>query len=91
MHYLTRQRLHLSRFHPLMKVLLTLGAPPGEPGFAVDIIHDGAGRTLTRVVLRNAALSVSGGRPTNFDDDSMQRNDHIDPRTSIPLPAARLA
>ena len=24
MHYLTRQRLHLSRFHPLMKVLLTL-------------------------------------------------------------------
>lgn len=24
MHYLTRQRLHLSRFHPLMKALLTL-------------------------------------------------------------------
>ncbi|HTE06387.1 MAG TPA: hypothetical protein VK824_09340 [Planctomycetota bacterium] len=24
MHYLTRQRLHLSRFHPLMKVLLSL-------------------------------------------------------------------
>ncbi len=24
MHYLTRQRLHLSRFHPLMKLLLTL-------------------------------------------------------------------
>jgi len=71
--------------------LLALGAPPGEPGFAVDVVHDGAGRTLTRVVLRDAALSVSGGRPTGFDDGGVQRGDHIDPRTGVPLPAARLA
>jgi thiamine biosynthesis lipoprotein len=71
--------------------LLAIGAPPGEPGFPVDVVHDGAGRTLTRVVLHDGALSVSGGRPSGFQDGSVVRGDHFDPGTGLPLPAARLA
>ncbi len=71
--------------------LLALGAPPGEPGFAVPIVHDGSGRELTQVVLRDGALSVSGGDLVGFDDGGVERGHGFDLRRGEPVPAARLA
>ncbi len=71
--------------------LLALGAPPGERGFAVPVVHDGAGRTLTHVLLRDGALSVSGGQAAGFDDGGVERGGCLDPRTGLPAPAAVLA
>jgi len=71
--------------------LLALGAPPGKPGFEVPIVHDGAGRTLTRVVLHDGALSVSGGDLVGWPDGDVERGHSLEPRTGEPVPAARLA
>lgn len=71
--------------------LLAVGAPPGEAGFEVPVVHDGAGRELTRLLLRDAALSVSGGQPAGFDDAGTERGGCLDPRTGEPVPAAVLA
>lgn len=71
--------------------LLALGAPPGERGFAVPVVHDGAGRTLTQVLLHDAALSVSGGQAAGFDDGGLERGGCIDPLTGLPVAAAGLA
>jgi thiamine biosynthesis lipoprotein len=71
--------------------LLALGAPPGEAGFEVPIVHDGAGRTLTHVTLHDGALSVSGGDLVGWPDGKLQRGHNIEPRTGEPVPAARLA
>ncbi|MCB9898938.1 MAG: FAD:protein FMN transferase [Planctomycetes bacterium] len=70
---------------------LALGAPPGEPGFELSVQHDGTGRVLARVTLVDAALSVSGGLPDGFDDGAVTRGHVLDPRSGVPLPAARLA
>jgi thiamine biosynthesis lipoprotein len=71
--------------------LLALGAPPGERGFTLPVVHDGAGRTLTQVLLHDVALSVSGGQAAGFDDGGLERGGCIDPLTGLPVPAAGLA
>jgi thiamine biosynthesis lipoprotein len=71
--------------------LLALGAPPGERGFTLPVVHDGGGRTLTQVLLHDGALSVSGGQAAGFHDGGVERGGCIDPRDGQPVPAAALA
>ncbi len=71
--------------------MLALGAPPGQPGWIVPIVHDGSGRTLAELLLVDGALSVSGGAAAGFADGDVERGSVLDPREGLPVPAARLA
>ena len=71
--------------------LLALGPPPGRDAWVVPVAHDDAGEAVTTVSLTRGALSVSGGSLRQFVDGDVVRGPVLDPRSGVPVPAARLA
>jgi thiamine biosynthesis lipoprotein len=71
--------------------LLALDAPPGQDGWAVPVVHDGPGRTVTEIDLVHGALSVSSAGASSFDDGEIARGHVIDPKSGVPIEAGRLA
>lgn len=60
--------------------VLALKPPPGLSGWPVTISHPGSGKTISRIYLKNNALSGSG----------LQKGQHIiDPRRFRPIPVGR--
>ena len=58
--------------------VLALGPPPGDAGWLVPVVHDGAGLAVETVVLVDAALSVSGSALRAFDDRGTERGQSLD-------------
>lgn len=64
---------------------VALGAPPGEPGWAVRVpLPFDREQTLSTVYLRDGALSTSGNYERFFDLDGRRYSHIIDPRTGVP-------
>ncbi len=63
-----------------------LGAPPGEPGWSIKVPAPAhAGRTLSTVRLRDAAVSTSGGYGKSFERAGRHYGHILDPRSGRPV------
>lgn len=71
--------------------LLALDPPPGRDAWAVPVVHDAQGRTVTEIDLVRGALSVSSAGASSFDDGAVARGHVIDPASGVPVEAGRLA
>ncbi|MDH7569855.1 MAG: FAD:protein FMN transferase, partial [Armatimonadota bacterium] len=67
-----------------------IGAPPGEKGWGVGVVHPlEPSRRLGTVVVRNASLSTSGAEKEFFEVDGRRFGHILDPRTGWPATAAQ--
>jgi thiamine biosynthesis lipoprotein len=66
--------------------IAALGAPPGEPGWLVQVPHPGdRARSVSTVLLRDSALSTSGSSAQFFRAGRRTYSHIFDPRTGRPV------
>jgi len=71
--------------------VIALGAPPGSPGWPVDIVGPGSSGPLQTAMLRNRALATSASRGAVIRLGTVERGHLMDPRDAWSQPAIRQA
>ena len=64
--------------------LLAMGAPPGKPGWIVQLQHPYNESTLEEASIKDEAVSTSGYLHDHFEVDGKKYGHIIDPRTGMP-------
>jgi len=64
--------------------MVAIGAPPGKPGWTVQLRHPYNKEWLEEVVIRDEALATSGYALDFFEVDGKKYGHIIDPRTGMP-------
>ena len=65
--------------------IVVSGAPPGTPGWVIDVVNERRGRPSQKIFLKNAAVSTSGASFQYVDIGGKRYSHIVDPRTGIGL------
>ena len=65
--------------------LLAMGAPPGQPGWIIQLKHPYNGSLLDETTIKDEAVSTSGYWHDHFEVDGKKYGHIINPRTGMPV------